>query len=285
LGLDEQGYYQQKRTDSTSGDSSFGEKKYFTINGSNLDFMPVSIACDEEFQVGSFPMSLGFLSPIATLALARYQVSAKYKEAMSAFIPSMHVMGVDEDVWNTFKVVNDRAFVASGSFTPNIWSGSKENPVTVSLLEASGSLKQFTDYFEDNKNKVRAIGGVFKTDQSTQRTATEIIEEASTSTAILMPVANNVESAIKWQIAFCAMFEGKVAKENLADYVSTIELDLPRDFGVSKLTVEEIKGLLEIYAMGLLPRDEFLKLLELGGWTISTAEELLAKLDNGGAMQ
>jgi hypothetical protein len=282
LGLDERGYYQQKRTDSKNGESSFGEKNYLIVAGKNLNFIPVSIACDEEFQTGNLPLDLGFLAPIADLALYRYQVSAKYKSAMSRFIPSMHIMGVDEEVWKTFQIVNRRDFVACGEDVANIWSGSKENPVTVELLEASGSLQQFADYLELNKNTVRAMGGVFKTDSATQRTATEILEEASTSTAILMPIANNIESAINWQIAYCAMFDGLVSAEYLGEYVESIELDLPRDFGVSKLTVEEIKALLEVYSMGLLPRDEFLKIFELGGWSISTAQDLLDKLDSAG---
>lgn len=283
LGLDDEGYYQQKRTDSVGGNSSFGEKNYLTVNKKPLNFIPVSIACDEGFEAGEMPIELGFLAPIGDLAMARYRVSAKYKEAMSAFVPSMHVMGVDQQVWEDFQAVNKRDFVTSGAFTPNIWGG-EAGQVTVSLLEAQGSLQQFTDYFEDNKNRVRAAGGVFKTDSKVQRTATEIVEEANTATSVLMPIAINIESAIRWQIAYCALFEGKVTQEKLGDYVEAIELHLPKDFGASKLTVEEVKGLLEVFGMGLLPRDEFLKIFELGGWSISSAEDLLAKLDNGGSM-
>ena len=279
LGLDETGYYQQKKTDSTKGESSYGEKNYLEVGGSPLQFIPVSIACDEELSGDNLPIELGFLAPIAELAYARYQVSAKYKEAMSAFIPSMHVMGVDQQVWEDFKAVNKRDFVASGAFTPNIWAGTKDNPVTVELLEASGSLKQFTDYFEDNKNKVRACGGVFKTDTATQRTATEVLEEASTALSVLAPMANSIESAVKWQIAYCAMFEGKVATDKVADYLQTIELSLPRDFAARKLTVEEVKALIEVYNIGLLPRTEFIDIFVAGGWAISDAEDILNKLE------
>lgn len=281
LGLDETGYYQQKKTDSSDGASSYGEKNYLTVNNMPLDFIPVSIACDEEFNGDNLPVELGFLAPIVDLALARYQVSAKYKEAMNAFIPSMHIMGVDQEVWDDFKEVNGgRDFVASGAFSPNIWGGDA-GQVRVELLEAKGSLQQFTDYFEDNKNKVRAVGGVFKTDTSTQRTATEILEEASTATSVLLPIADNVESAVKLQVAYCAMFEGLVDKDSLHDYVNEIDLTLARDFAATKLTTEEVKVLIETYSAGLLPKDEFLKVFELGGWSVSSAEELLNNLETG----
>lgn len=281
LGLDEKGYYQQKRTDSVLSYETYGDRVYLEVNGKPLDFIPASIVADEEIDTGHLPLELGFLSPIGDLALHRYNVSAKYKESLNAFIPSMHITGVDANVWETFKEVNQRNFVASGPGMANIWSGTSDNPVEVSLLEAAGSLQQFDNYFEKNKNEVRAIGGVFKADQTVQRTATEISAEIKTSTAVLVPIACSVESAIKWQIAYCALFEGLTTVENVHNYMHDIELCLNKDFEINKLTVEEVKGLLEIYNTGLLPKEEFLRLMEFGSWTISKAEDLLNQLDSG----
>lgn len=282
LGLDDTGYFQQKRTESalSASGGDYGEKHYIEVGKSILKFIPVTIACDEEFEGGSLPMELGFLSAIGDLALYRYQMSGKYKECLSALLPTLHVTGVDKTGWEDFEAINGRKSVASGVFYPNIWTG--EN-VKFQLLESSQSLQQFLDFFEDNKNKVRALGGSFKTDNTVQRTATEVVAESESITAILNPIADNVESAIAWQIAYCAMFEGKVKAEQeaLAAYVEALEFALNKDFAISKLTVEEVKALLDVYMSALLPKDEFLKIMEAGGWTQSSAADLLDKLDDG----
>ncbi len=277
LGLDEEGYYQQKSTDDTAY-SGWGEKLYLKVNGKALKFIPASIACDEEFANGDMPRELGFLAPIGELALYRYRVSAKYKEAMDALIPTLHISGVNEGDWEIFKEVNGRDYVASGAFAPNIWPNAETK---FELLEAKGSLEQFSSYFEENKNKVRARGGVFKTDQQTQRTATEVIVEAETATSVLLPIANNIESALKWQVAYCAMFEGLVSPENIATYAGEVELDVVKEFSLSKLSTEEVKTLMEVYMNGLMPKDELLKILDMGGWLESDAETLLNKLEEG----
>lgn len=77
------------------------------------------------------------------------------------------------------------------------------------------------------------------------------------------------------------MFEGLVKPDALGAYVDDIELDLVKEFGISKLTVEEVKTLLEVYMSGLMPKEELLNILEMGGWLISDAETLLNKLEEG----
>ena len=279
LGLDDVGYFQQKIEQSTLEDNGgdWGEKRYIEVNGKPLKFIPVSIAADKEVN-GSLPTELGFLYSIGELALYRYRMSGKYKECLSNLLPTLHVTGVSKTDWEDFELINGRATVASGVFTPNIWSGDNVN---FQLLESSQSLQQFLDFFEDNKNKVRALGGSFKTDNTVQRTATEVIAESESITAILSPIADNVESAIAWQIAYCAMFEGFIDQMSIADYVEIIEFSLNKEFAASKLTVDEIKALLDVHLSGLLPKSEFLKIMEIGGRTVSSAEELLSRLGDG----
>lgn len=280
LGIDENGYYQQKRTSKqlqgSSGD--WGDKNYILVGGKYLQFIPASIACDEELTSGELPEAMGFLYPIGDLAMYRYRVSADYKECLKTLKPTLHVTGVSDNDWETFKNVNGRDYVASGAFTPNIWPSENTN---FQLLESAQSLEQFVKYFEDNKDKVRALGGVFKTDSSVQRTATEILTEAETLTSILRPIADNIETAIKEQVAYCAMFEGVTSQDNTMQYAGDVELMLNREFAIAKLTVEEVKVLLDVFMSGLLPRDEFLKLLEVGGWTKSSAEDLLQRIEDG----
>lgn len=276
LAIDDIGYYQQKQTSSLLSENGWGEKHYILVGGKNLKFIPVSIVCDEEFAAGCLPQQLGFLSAIGDLALYRYRVSAKYKEALAALVPTMHVTGVSNTDWEIFKEVNGRSYVSSGAFDPNIWPS--EN-TKFQLIESKQSLQQFIDYFEDNKNKVRAAGGVFKTDNTVQRTATEVLTEAETTTSILRPIADNVESAVVEQVAYCAMFEGLVSQDDVYKYTGEVELALSKEFAINKLSVEEVKVLLDVYMTGLLPKDEFLTILEMGGWTNSSAEDLLKRIE------
>lgn len=275
LALDETGYYQQKHSDSTNS-IDWGEKSYVSVGGSVLQFIPATIVCDEEIPSGKMPMELGFLSAIGDLALYRYRVSADYKEALSMYKPSMHITGVNDQTWETFVAVNKRDYVGSGPVA-NIW----DEDVEVKLLEASGSMVQYKDYFEDNKNRVTALGGVFKTEATIQRTATEVIAEAQTTTSVLIPLANNIESGLRWQVGYCAMFEGIVKPENVGDYVRDVKLNLAKDFGISKLSTEEVKALIELNMAGHLPREELLKILSMGGWLISDVDNIISQLEEG----
>ena len=218
--MDDVGYYQQKKTDSNKGESNYGEKNYLLVDGQPLDFIPVSFACDEEIKGGKLPRELGFLSPIVDKALTRYVVSADYSEALSTLKATLHVMGVSLQGWEDYKEINGVDYVQSGPGAVNIWA----DPETqIQLIEPQASLVQFKEKLEINTQEAKAAGAVFKTEASTQRTATEIIEEASSAAAVLKPIADNVESAIKWQIAYCAMFDGKVKQDKINDYVKEIE--------------------------------------------------------------
>lgn len=280
LGIDEVGYYQQKTSSTvkTETPTGFGEKNYVSVNKSNLQFIPAVICCDEEIPSGKMPMELGYLSSLGDLAMYRYRVSAKYKEAMDALVPTVHVMGVNDNDWGVFKEVNKRDYMASGAFSPNIWP----NPETkIQIIESSASLQQFVDFFNDNKEKVKALGGVFTSEATVQRTATEIIAESETSNAILMPIADNVESSLKWCVGYCAMFEGAVNPDNVASYVQDVDLSIPKEFGMTRLSVEEAKALLDYHLAGVLGKEELLKQLVAGGWSESSVEDLIAQLDEG----
>ncbi len=281
LGIDSKGYYQAKVVDCIDGQYTTGEKNYPKVNGKILKFIPCEVVSDEEFQSGAMPMELGYLSLLTDLALARYRVSATYKEALENLLPTVNVYGINAQEWEVFKEVNGREYVASGAKTPNIWPNEQSK---MDILESQQSLKQFEDYFTRNEKKVRALGGVFDTDKSGMRTATEVINEAEGQSAILTPTVSSIEAAMRRMVMYCGMFEGIFTPDNLEDSIKDLELTLPREFAVRKLSVEEVKEYREQVLTGLLPKDEYFRVLEVGGWTHSTAEELLKMGDNGAGM-
>lgn len=281
LGIDDIGYYQAKVVNVVEGEYQTGEKNYVKVNDKPLQFIPAEIVCDEEFKSGSMPQELGYLSLLTDLAIARYRVSADYKEALAALKPTVNVFGINSSEWEQFKETNGRDYIASGAYTPNIWSNAEAK---MELLESSQSLEQFEKYFERNEKKVRALGGVFETDKTGMRTATEVINEAEGQSAILTPTVGSIEAGLRRMVLYCGMFEGVWQAENLEDNMDKFELYLPRDFAVRKLSVEEAKELREQYLAGLLPREELFKVLEIGGWTISSADELTKMGDLGGGM-
>lgn len=277
LGIDEDGYYQQKIVDSEKGSNIEGEKNHPKVNGKTLDFLPVSVVADEEIENNQMPLPLGFLSPICDLSISRYQVSADYKESLKGLQPMINVYGVNNSDWKQFKEINGREYVAVGVSCPNVWPGKETK---VEFASSNATLEPYLSYFNKNTEEVRALGGVFKTDVQTQRTATEVINESEQQLSILEPLTNSIENGIKEQIFYCGMFEGIYQPENRTQAMKDIEFTMPRDYAVTKLSVEEAKEYREQYLSGLLPKEEYLKVLEVGGWTISKAEELVKQLDN-----
>ena len=131
--------------------------------------------------------------------------------------------GINAQEWETFKEVNGRDYVASGAKTPNIWPN---EAAKMDILESQQSLKQFEDYFTRNEKKVRALGGVFDTDKSGMRTATEVINEAEGQSAILTPTVSSIEAAMRRMVMYCGMFEGIFTPDNIEDSIKSLELTL-----------------------------------------------------------
>jgi len=277
LGIDEQGYYQQKIVESEMGGSSEGEKNYVKINNVNMQFIPVEIVVDTEIQGGYMPLKAGYLTAISNLALSRYRVSAVYKEGLYALLPTMNVFGMDSTNYDTFKEVNGRSYLASGVFTPNFLPSID---MKVELVESSLSLTQFQEFFDRNEKLVKAEGGTFKTDGAVQRTATEIVAEGEQQNNTLEPMVSSIEESMARVIAYCGLFEGIYTIEQAQSMPEDIIVKMNRQFAVSKLSVEEVKELRESVSAGLLTKKVFLELLAQGGWDIGEVGELLNDLAN-----
>lgn len=281
LGLDENGdYYQQKLVSGVDGGFQQGERSYVKVAGAPLKWLPVQIVCDEALQAGSLPKEMGYLSGIVDLTLARYQVSAEYKEAMRMLPPTTNFYGLGSLDWEQFKEVNGRDYVATGAGAVNIFSGDSRGE----LLSANVSLEGYERYFKDNEAKLRALGAVFPADLSGNRTATEVQTCSQEQSSRLVSLANQLENAFTRILQYCGMFEG-LWSQDMVEQNDQVTIMLKKDFSQSRITAQDVQQIRENYLSGLIDRQEAVDQLAQGGWTVSTAEDLLNRSDGGDLTQ
>lgn len=277
LGLDETGYYQQKIVETKDGQVE-GERTYVSVGGSVLQWIPIQIATDSEQSAGAMPKGLGFLGSICDLAYARYRVSADYKEAMRMLPPTTYIKGMGEAEWSTFQEVNGRAYIATGAGAVNMLDGE----ASIEVIGADTELQSYERYFEQNKSKVQALGGVFKEDASSAKTATESAIDSAEQNATLVDIATGVEQAFKNVILYCGMFEGLYSPDNIEQNKDDVVIEITRDFDRIKLSHEEVRVTLELVMSGLMTKEQAVKKLVAGGWLEGDAETLLQEIEESG---
>lgn len=276
LALDEEGnYYQQKVVVGSDGLQQ-GERSYVQVGGAALKWLPVQIVCDEALQAGFMPLESGYLSGIVDLALARYQVSAEYKEAMRMLPPTTNFYGVSDLDWEAFQKVNGRDYVAVGAGAVNIFG--KE--ASAELLSANISLEGYERYFKDNEAKLRALGAVFPADLSGSRTATEVQTYSEEQSSRLVGLANQLENAFTRILQYCGMFEG-LWSQDMVEQNDQVTIMLKKDFSQTRISAQDVQQIRENYLSGLIDRQEAVDQLAQGGWTVATAEDLLNRSDGG----
>jgi hypothetical protein len=272
LMLDEDGnYFQQKEVD-----GELGERNYITVNGQPLKFIPAEIVSDEQNPVGCIPKGMGMLYDICELSLSRYRVSADYKETMRRIAPTITTSGWTQNSFDLFKELNGKDYMELGATS----AVNLPNDVTMDVLNPSISLEGFERYFEKNTDKVKALGGVFKGQQSGNMTATEADINAAELNANLETVADSLESSYKRVIFYCGIFEGLYSPD--ADLPEDIIVSLPRDFATPKLSVEEVRTLVDLVAIGVRTREQVVKALAQGGWDYQDAEATINELLEAG---
>lgn len=283
LALDENGNYYQQKIVQNADNKGFmeSEPNYPTIRGQALSWIPAEIVASNEMTSGKLPIKAGWLSSICKAALSRYRVSADYKEAMRNLPPTTHVFGVGKTQWDQFKEINGHGYVATGAGAVNVWPPSTGADVDVKIIGAEMSTEGYERYFEISEKKIRALGGSFPSDELRQRTATEVATESQAQTDKLTPMVNSIEQAISRMCAYVAMFEGLAPVENIEVWMKdNISIVMPREFAAQKLSTEEVKQHRENWMAGALTKEEYVKILEMGGWTISKADDLLSDLES-----
>lgn len=276
LAVDDIGYYQQKITETNDGAEVEGEKSYVMVGGQNLKWIPCEIVTDGENDAGSMPKETGFMGNICDLAYSRYRVSADYKEAMRNLPPTTYIQGMDEPAWKTFQEVNGRSYIATGAGAVNLM----DSNVQVEIVGADTQLESYERYFENNKKEVQALGGVFKDDTGAAKTATEARQDNAEQTAVLNDIVSGLEAGFKRILAYCAMFEGIFAPDQVEQNLDQIKIAMVDDFNKSKLTVEEVKEIQNLYMSGLYTLRMAIDALIAGGWAEGDAEEIMNSLQD-----
>jgi hypothetical protein len=279
LALDENGnYYQQKITKAVNSSLSTGPREYVTIKGAPLKWLPVIFPSDEELQAGKLPMELGFLSPICDLALARYRMSAEYKETIRNLPPTTYTKGWTANDHDTFKQINNgRDFIITGSGSVNNLPGD----VTVEIVGVDAQVQSYVEYFERNTTQARQLGAVIPDASDVQKTATEVASTQSEQNAVLLNVAESIESCYTRAILYCGMFEGLWSPDAIEQNAEQILIELHKEYTASKLTVEEVRVIMELVLSGLKTKEQAIRELEAGGWSKEDAETTLDAIDSG----
>ena len=263
IGLNEAGEYYQQVDDE--------EPSVVYVGGSPLKWMPVEFISDEEFPAGKLPEGMGYLSGVCDLTLARYRAFADYKEAMRCLPPTTHVKGVSAHDWEMFKEINGRSYVATGAGAVNVWPSAE---TSVDVIGTGQTLEAYERYFEANEKRIRAVGGVFPSDREIQKTATEAEIASANQLARLLPVLASLESGIRRIMVYCGMFEGLWGQEKIEENLKNVTITLPRSFANRRLTPQEVKEHRENMLAGAISRDEFVRILSAGGWTVSDSSEM-----------
>lgn len=278
LALDESGnYYQQKLVKSADGIQT-GDRSLVTVGGSALKWLPVQIVSDGEIPSGSMPLELGYLSPIVDKAYHSYTVSADHKEALRNLCPTINTTGWTEQKHALFTKVNGRGFIATGSGVVN----NLPEGVTADVIGGDTGFEGYQWYFDNLAGKVRAMGGSFKSDQVSNKSATEAAIDSSEQNAFLDCMATSVEAAFERMCLYCGMFEGLWSQDAIEDNIDQITIAMPRDFAQQRMSDQEALAIVQIYMSGLYTKEQAIRMLEQGGWTVGDAEELIGQIEESG---
>lgn len=267
LALDENNEYYQQIQYGTEG-SEKSDRVYPLANGARLNFIPLTIIVDQPEIKGKLPRALGELHPICRKAISRMQTSASLNRALGVIVPTPFTSGWKQQDAQLFKELNGRDNVVFGSGQSN----QLPEGVTVDVVSLASSDNALFQKLDDNAKEARALGARFETEDSTEKTATEIRARNDREEAILHNVASSIENGYAQAIMYCALFEG--------DDSAQIEINLNKDFSNSKLTVEERKAIEGNVLSGLITRDEGRKEMRLGGIPLDEDEEVFGFSDS-----
>lgn len=278
LALDDKGeYFQQKIVEGSDGIAE-SERSYVKVGNQPLKWIPVQIACDTELPSGSMPQGFGYLSPIVDKAYHAYVVSADYKEALRNLCPTINTSGWTEQKHGLFTKMNNRNFIATGSGAVN----NLPEGVTTEIVGGNTGFEGYQWYFDNHASKVRALGGSYKDQTGTEKSATEANIDASEQNAMLDTLAASMEAVYSRLCLYCGMFEGLWSPDAIEDNLDQITIDLPRDFAAQKITPDEQRVIIETYMAGLYTKEQAIQMLVLGGAAPDDADTMIANAENSG---
>jgi len=263
LALDENGnYYQRRYVEAETG--GWSEPFYPETPSGMFDFIPFEFAIQGDFPKGVIPDALGYLYPIASKSIARYNVSAQMKEALwFSGAPVSWSSGWTPMAFKTYKDMTGKDYISAGA-------GAHiplPEGAAYGVMDWQAESSAFFTYLDRNAKEIEAVGGVFDIDnQQEEGTATAKVINSAEKMSVLSSLQSGLEKSYQRVISYCAMFEG-VSDE--------VEINLNREFMSVKLTPQERDAIRNDYMQGVIGRLEALRQLENGGVLTDTAEMLL----------
>lgn len=270
LALDEEGnYYQQKRTDN---ETEWSERFYPETPKGAFKFIPFEIAIQGDYPKGVLPESLGYILPICTKSLYRYNMYAAMKESMYfTAAPITYSQGWKNGDIDIFKDLNggrDYLSTEAGSH----WT--LPMGVEAGVLQTDGDNSPYFTYLDKNAKELKALGGAFDLDEEgSEQTATATLINAAERLSVLSSLQNGLSKSYSRVISYCAMFEG-------LDIETPVILN--KEFTSVKLSPQERDAIRNDYMQGLIGRDEALRQLEQGGVLTRDAETLINEIELSG---
>ena len=268
LGIDEQGFYYQQLMDDEH--EPIGERLYPLMNGQRMSRIPFVFAMAKEYPKGVVPESLGFIYPIVSKSLHRYQISADMKLAMyHNSVPTLKSSGWTQGKFDLYKEMtgNEQLRLGVGHHMP------LPDECDVDFLSWNPETSGYFKYLEQNSAQLRALGGSFDDNDSADQLATVRVINQAEKNGRLSLIVSNLEQAYTKAIEWAMGFNG---------VEQDIEILFDRDFSVHKLTPQERQQIINEYSQGLITRLEALRQLEKGGVLTVTADELLLEADTSG---
>lgn len=270
LALDDDGhYYQQKEVD---GEKS--PEEYIMVNGEHLKWIPVQFVSDAPMQKDRLPRAFGFLYSIIQKSLHLYIKTAQFDEHQRALCPTNSTSGWTPTKWEQFKEINGRDYIARGGMAVNNYP----DGITFATESPENSLESYFRKIEDLKKDIRMLGGESES-QKAQMTATEADMVSSNQNALLESIASSAENAWRRILSYCAMFEDLVKPEDVEDDLEDVVVTLPRDFSKPKLSVEEVRVIIELRMAREISQAEMHRQLKNGGWLVEEVQKIIDELE------
>lgn len=270
LALDENGnYYQKKRIETEMG---WTDRFYPETPSGMFNYIPFEFAIQGSYPKGVLPDELGYLLPVCTKSIYRYNMYAAMKESMYfTASPITWSAGWTESGFKLFKDMNggrDYLSVEAGSH----WT--LPEGATTGVIETSGDNSPYFTYLDRNAKEIKALGGAFDTDmQDSEQTATATLVNAAERLSVLSSLQSGLEYSYARVIGYCAKFEGLDQE---------IELKLNREFTSVKLSPQERQQVVNEYIQGVISHNEALRQLEKGGVLTDEAEVILNEVELSG---
>lgn len=272
LALDANGDYYQQRLVGDSGEWS--ERVYPLAAGQRLKEIPFEIVLSSTRNTGSVPAQLGYLDPISTKCVQRYQVSALLKEALRITAqPTSYSKGWTPASLQLYQKATGRQRVALGSGQHIPLFGEAD----VGYLTWNADSSALFRYMDDNKKQIIAMGGVFNEETDSASTATAASINSAEKKGVLSGLAASIERSYGRVLYWVGQFEGVQVDQDVG-------VALTREFVAATLDATQRAAILGEVREGLYSRAEGLRQLERGGVSTMTALELLDELETNGGI-